>query len=129
MFLLAYDGSTAAKRALEHAAKLVGRGGDLAVINVIPSQSISSRLETVSEEERSRQEEILDEAKAKLTERGIDPELIEAVGDPIAEIVAAAERINAGTLIVGRSPRRRLVHEGLASRLVRQARADVLVVH
>jgi nucleotide-binding universal stress UspA family protein len=129
MFLLAYDGSAAAKRALEHAATLVGRGGDLAVIHVIPSQSISSRLETVSEEERSRQEAILDEAKAELASRGIDPQLIEALGDPTVEIVAAAERTNAGTIIVGRSPRRRLVHEGLASRLVRQARADVLVVH
>jgi nucleotide-binding universal stress UspA family protein len=129
MFLLAYDGSAAAKRALEHAARLAGRGGDLAVINVIPSQSISSRLQTVSEEERSRQEEILDEAKAELAHRGIDPQLIGAVGDPTVEIVAAAERTNSGTIVVGRSPRRHLVHEGLASRLVRQAGADVLVVH
>jgi nucleotide-binding universal stress UspA family protein len=129
MFLLAYDGSAAAKRALQHAATLARRRGDLAVINVIPSQSISSRLETVSEEERSRQEKILDEAKAELTHRGIDPQLIEAVGDPAAEILAAADRMNAETIVVGRSPRRHLMHEGLASRLVRQAGADVLVVH
>lgn len=129
MFLLAYDGSAAAKRALEHAATLAGPRGDLAVINVIPAQSVSSRLETVSDEEWSRQEEILDEAKAELAERGIDPQLIGAVGDPTVEILAAADTMNAETIVVGRSPRRHLVHEGLASRLVRQAGADVLVVH
>jgi nucleotide-binding universal stress UspA family protein len=129
MFLVAYDGSAAAKRALEHAARLAGPGGDLAVINVIPVQSLSARLQTVSDEESGRQQRILDEAKAGLARHGIDPQLIGAVGDPTAEIVAAAGRTNAATIVVGRSRRRRVVHGRLASRLVRQAKADVLVVH
>lgn len=128
MLLLAYDGSPVSKRALEHAATLVGRGGELAVIKVIPLQSISSRLETVSDDERSRQASILHEARAALGRRGIEPRLIEAVGDPVTEILAAAEATNAGTIVVGRSERRHLAHGSFDSRLVRSAEADVLVV-
>jgi Universal stress protein family len=53
MFLVAYDGSPAANLALHHAAALVGPGDELAVINVFPVQSVSSRLETVSDRAQS----------------------------------------------------------------------------
>jgi nucleotide-binding universal stress UspA family protein len=129
MLLLAYDGSPVAKRALRHAATLVGRGGKLAVVNVIPVQAVSSRLETVSDEERSRQASVLREARVALRRRGIEPRLIEAVGEPVTEILAAAEATNAGTIVVGRSETRHLARGSLDSRLVRGAQADVLVVH
>lgn len=129
MLLLAYDGSPAARRALEHASTLVGRGSELAVINVIPAQSISSRLETVTEEERSRQASILGEARVALVRRRIASQLIEAVGDPATEILAAAEQRNVETIVVGRSEGRHLAHGSLASRLVRDAHCDVLIVH
>jgi nucleotide-binding universal stress UspA family protein len=128
VLLLAYDGSPVSKRALEHAATLVGRGGEFAVVNVIPVQSVSSRLETVSDDERSRQASVLREARAALGRRGIEPQLIDAVGDPVTEILAAAAAANAGTIVVGRSERRHLAHGSLDSRLVRAASADVLVV-
>jgi nucleotide-binding universal stress UspA family protein len=128
MLLLAYDGSPVAKRALRHAAMLVGRGGKVAVINVIPVQSVSSRLETVTDAERSRQASTLREAGVALGRFGIEPELIEAVGDPATEILAAAEETRAKTIVVGRSERRHLGHGSLDSRLVRGAQADVLVV-
>jgi nucleotide-binding universal stress UspA family protein len=128
VLLLAYDGSSVSKRALEHTATLVGRGGRLAVINVIPAQSISSRLETVTDEERSRQASVLREARVAFRRYGIAPQLIEAVGDPVTEIPAAAEATNAGTIVVGRSERRHLPHGSLDSRLVRDAQAAVLVV-
>jgi nucleotide-binding universal stress UspA family protein len=128
MFLLAYDGSPAAQRALDHAAGLVGPGGELAVVNVIPSQSVSSRLQTVSDRERTQQAAILREAKALLARRGVDAHVIEAVGDPVTEILAAAEASNAETIVVGRGRRRRL-HGSLSARIVRSAGSDVLVVH
>src|SRR5512132_4060724 len=127
MLLLAYDGSPTAKRALQHAARLVGRGGELAVINVIPTQSVSSRLETVTEDERDHQARTLREANDLLVHRGIEPALIEAVGDPATEILDAAEKRNAELIVIGRSDRRRLGHAPLDSRLVRSAEADVLV--
>jgi nucleotide-binding universal stress UspA family protein len=128
MVLLAYDGSAVAKRALQHAATLVEQGRELAVINVIPAQSISSRLETVTDDERGRQARILREARIALERRGIEAELIEAVGDPATEILAAAEEKNAETIVVGRSEARHRARGPLDSRLVRSARADVLVV-
>jgi nucleotide-binding universal stress UspA family protein len=128
MVLLAYDGSAVAKRALQHAATLVEQGRELAVINVIPAQSVSSRLETVTEEERGRQARILREANGLLARRGIEAQLIEAVGDPATEILAEAEKRNAETIVVGRSEGRHLGRGQLDSRLVRSARADVLIV-
>jgi nucleotide-binding universal stress UspA family protein len=129
MLLLAYDASPSAQRALEHAAKLAGQGGDVAVINVIPApQAVSSRLETLSEADFDQQDTVLREAEALLALRGIEPQLLEAVGDPATEILAAAERTNAKTIVLGRSTTRRLGHAPLDSRLVRSAEADVLVV-
>jgi nucleotide-binding universal stress UspA family protein len=129
LFLLAYDGSPAAKRALEHAAKLVGRGGELAVINVIPVQSVSARLQTVGDDQRKRQTDILREARELLAGRGIQARMIGAAGDPVAEILAAAEATAADTIVVGRAGRRHLLHGSLSARLVRGAGNDVLVVH
>jgi exopolyphosphatase/pppGpp-phosphohydrolase len=59
---LVYDGTEPAHRALAHAAELVGRGGTLTVINVISVKRVSSRLQTVSDEERATQDHLLAEA-------------------------------------------------------------------
>jgi nucleotide-binding universal stress UspA family protein len=130
MVLLAYDGSSAAQRALQQAAKLVGRGGEVAVVHVIAiAESLSSRLETVGERELEQQEAILREARAKLARRGVKARLIEAVGDPTREILAAAQETKAQTIVLGRSERRHLAHRSLASRLERSADSNVLIVH
>ena len=126
--LVAYDGSPPAQRALLHAADLVGEGGKLAVINVIPVQAVSARLETVSDEERGVQENLLREASEALSRQSIAMEPITAVGDPATEILAAAESRNAEMLVVGRSGKHRL-RNSLSARLVRSANTDVLVVH
>jgi nucleotide-binding universal stress UspA family protein len=129
MLLLAYDGSPVAKRALQHAASLVGAGGELAVINVIPApQFVSSRLETLTEADVAQQASILSEAEALLGRHGIEPQLVEAIGDPATEILAGAEQLNADTIVVGRTERRHRARGPLDSRVVRGARADVLVV-
>jgi hypothetical protein len=78
MFLVAYDGSPAAHLALHHAAALVGPGGELAVIKVFPVRSVSSRLETVSDRERSRQAGLLHEAELQVGRHGVEPRLIAA---------------------------------------------------
>jgi nucleotide-binding universal stress UspA family protein len=128
MMLLAYDASPSAQRALLHAAELLGPGGELAVINVIPAQWVSSRLETVTDEERDGQARTLREANDLLARRGIEAELIEAVGDPATEILDAAEKRKAEIIVIGRSDRRHLARGPLDTRLVRSAGADVLVV-
>jgi len=128
--LVGYDGSEAARRALVHAAELVGRGGTLGVINVITTQAVSSRLETVRDGERGQQRKLLQEAKMLLGEWEVQMTPVKAVGDPATEIRAAAEESGAGIVVVGRgSGLRRLIHGSVSTRLVRQAPCDVLVVH
>jgi nucleotide-binding universal stress UspA family protein len=128
--LVGYDGSEAARRALVHAAQLVGRGGTVDVINVITAQPVSARIETLSDRDRSRQRKLLQEAKVVLGEWEVGMTPMKAVGDPTTAIRTAAEESGAGIVVVGRgSGLRRLIHGSVSTRLVRQAPCDVLVVH
>jgi nucleotide-binding universal stress UspA family protein len=129
--IVGYDGSEPARRALEHAADLVGDAGTVTVIHVIASQSLSSRLVTVSEREQAAQDRLLREAERTLVRRGVEPNIVGAVGDPATEILAAAESLGAGVIVIGRRrrSRRHLVRTSLSSTLVRRAGTDVLVVH
>jgi hypothetical protein len=60
--IVGYDGSEPARRALEHAAELVGRRGSVSVINVIKAQSVSSRLVTLTDNEHAVQDRLLRES-------------------------------------------------------------------
>ena len=129
--IVGYDGSEPAKRALEHAAELVGRRGSVSVINVIKAQSVSSRLVTLTDEEVANQDRLLRESERVLGNLGVVATLIPAAGDPATEILAASESIGATVIVVGRRKRRtpRPVRSPLSSTLVRRAGIDVLVVH
>jgi len=129
--LVAYDGSAVARRALEHAARLVGAGGTVSVVNVVQAQSVSSRLVTVSDAQRTTQDELLDEAERLLDRHDVRANLIRAAGDRSAEILSAARAVDAGVIVVGRNRQTapHLVHRSLSSTLARRAAADVLVVH
>ena len=127
--MVAYDGSSAARRALVHAGDLVGRTGTVAVVNVIPIQSVSARLQTVSDAQRRRQRELLDEARSLLASHSVHSELVAACGNPYPEILDAAEGYGSQILVVGRGRRWRHTLSGsLAIRLAGRARCDVLVV-
>ena len=129
--IVGYDGSEPAKRALEHAAELVGRRGSVSVINVIKAQSVSSRLVTLTDKERATQDRLLRESERVLARLGVEAKLIAAAGDPAREILAASESMGAGVIVIGRRKRStpRLVGTPLSNTLVRRAGIDVLVVH
>lgn len=127
--LVAYDDSPEARRALEHAIALTEPGGRLTVINVIPAQAVSSRLQTISDDRRKRQEHLLRGTQRRLAQRGIKASVLTAVGDPLTEILAAADALEASTLVVGRRLGRHVLHSSLGDRLVKRARCDVLIVH
>ena len=129
--ILAYDGSDPARRALEHAAGLVGRGGTVSVVNVVEVQAVSSRLETVSEQQRAAQDQLLHEAETVLAGHGVRAELVRAAGNPATEVAAAAEAVGADMIVVGRHSRTapHLLHRSVVGTLVRSAPCDVLVVH
>jgi nucleotide-binding universal stress UspA family protein len=128
--LVGFDGSEASKRALVHAAELVGHGGNLDVINVIGSQPVSARVGSLVDGERHRQRKLLHEARALLGEWEVRMTPHAALGDPTNEIRAAARDNGAEVIVVGRgSGLRRLIDGSVSARLVRRAPCDVLVVH
>ena len=128
--LVGFDGSEGSKRALVHAAELVGRGGSLDVINVIGSQPVSARVGSLVDGERQRQHKVLHQAQALLGEWEVRMTPLKAIGDPTSEIRAAAEESGAGVIVVGRgSGLRRMIDGSVSARLVRKAPCDVLVVH
>ena len=97
------------------------------MINVIRSQSVSARLDTLSDEERERQSRLLRDAEQLLAHHGVKARLVRAAGDPAREILTAAEETGAGVIVIGRERRR--IGTPLSDVLVRRASADVLVVH
>jgi nucleotide-binding universal stress UspA family protein len=125
--IIAYDGSAEARRALDHAAALAGPGGEVTVINVVPTQAIGARLEPLGETQRARQRAQLEEARALLDRRGLRVRTVAAVGDPFYEISALARDRRQAVVIVGRR-RHLLPGRSLTARLVRGAPCDVLVV-
>jgi nucleotide-binding universal stress UspA family protein len=128
--LVGYDGSDVSRRALVHAAELVGRGGEVDVINVIAAQPVSSRVDGFGDGERRRQRNLLREARSLLREWDVRMGAVRAAGDPTTEIRAAAEDSGARVIVVGRgSGLRRLLNGSVSTRLIRQAPCDVLVVH
>ena len=129
--IVAYDGSELARRALEHASDLVGPGGTVSVINVIRTQSVSSRRETVSEQQRAAQDRLLLEAERFLASRGVTADLVRAAGDLATEILSAAASMGAEVIVVGRNAHLapHLIRSSLSGTLVRKAASDVLVVH
>jgi nucleotide-binding universal stress UspA family protein len=128
--LVGFDGSDASRRALLHAAELVGRGGSLDVINVIGSQPVSARVGSLVDGERHRQRKVLRDARTLLGEWQVRMTPHTAIGDPTSEIRAAAESSGAGVIVVGRgNGLRRLIDGSVSARLVRRAPCDVLVVH
>lgn len=127
--MVAYEGSPAGRRALVHAAEIVGRSGTVTVVNVIPAQSVSSRLETVSDAQLKKQRDVLDEARSILASHGVHSELMAATGSPYSEILDAAEHCGTQILVVGRGRRwRHALRGSLAIRLASRAPRDVLVV-
>jgi nucleotide-binding universal stress UspA family protein len=128
--LVAFDGSETSRRALVHAAELVGRGGRVGVINVITAQPVSARLDSLGDGERRNQNKLLRDAGMLLGEWEVRMNPFRAIGDPTTEIRTAAEETGATVIVVGRSSGlRRLINGSVSTRLVRQAPCDVLVVH
>ena len=129
--VVGYDGSEAAKRALERATTVAGEDSRVVVVAAAESHARTGITEGAhldpSEVERRRRD--LDDAQAYLSKRGIEAETIEAQGDPGDVIVEAAK--DADLAIVGSrglNPLQRLLMVSVSSKVVHRAECDVLVV-
>jgi len=129
--VVGYDGSEAAKRALERATTFGGEDNRIVVVAAAESHARTGITEGAhldpSEVERRRRD--LDDAQAYLSKRGLEVETIEAQGDPGDVIVGAAT--DADLAIVGSrglNPLQRLLMGSVSSKVVHRAECDVLVV-
>jgi nucleotide-binding universal stress UspA family protein len=129
--IVGYDGSEAAERALRRAAALAGdrrRILVLAVAEPYPRTGVTIPVNRDWDEVRRRRHD-LEAAREFLSERGFDPETVEAFGSPAEVIVEAAQE--AELVVVGSrklNRLQRLLLGSVSSRVVRDAPCDVLVV-
>ena len=129
--VVGYDGSDAAKRALERVVAVAPDKSEVVVVAVAepyPRSGITIPANLDPEEIMQRRED-LDEARSFLSSRGIVAETLQARGDP-AEVLVDASK-DADLVIVGsRGLNRleRLLLGSVSSKVVHEAACDVLVV-
>jgi nucleotide-binding universal stress UspA family protein len=144
--VVGYDGSEGAQRALDRAADLAQAfGSELIVASVITPVDLVPVGETVTmplaplvapaidpELEAERWQEIADEARRRLGERGLTAEIVSPVGDAANEIVDVAEERDADLIVVGTHEPGfldRLLAGSVSQGVARRAHCDVLIVH
>jgi nucleotide-binding universal stress UspA family protein len=130
--LFAYDGSDAARRALEYASRLAP-DDEVGLISVAPSLIEAPHTEQYTDpsHDPARAKADLDDARGVLEAAGARVEPILATGNPAAEILKAAEERDAELIVVGSRGQHsleRFLVGSIAERVVRHAPCDVLVV-
>lgn len=123
--VLAYNDTTDSDRALDRTAELAGfYGAKVVVTSVVPVLVGSGPPEGAGPE--------LKLAAARLSELGIEAELVEAVGEIAEAIVEVADSFGADLIVVGTrelSQVERFLGHSVSEGVQRMARCDVLIVH
>lgn len=123
--VVGYNEAAASNRALERAAELARVfDSKLIVTSVRPVLIGSQPLEQPGPE--------LKQAGARVSELGLDAELVEAIGDAPEAICEVAEQYGADLIVVGtREPSlvERSLGHSVSEQVQRRAHCDVLIVH
>jgi nucleotide-binding universal stress UspA family protein len=123
--LLAYNDTDASNRALERAAQLARLyEAKLVVTSVTPV--------AVGEAPSMEPGPELRQADKRLRELGLEPELVEAIGDIAQALVEVAETHGAGLIVIGTrelSQVERMLGHSVSEQVQRMAHCDVLIVH
>ncbi len=132
--LLAFDGSAAARKALETTAELAGwSGAAVSVLGVVPPAISGTEWpEALSGWDASDAfADTLDAARRYLAERGVRAEALEVAGDPAHTIEQLADSSGCDTIVVGSRGHgtvRRLLEGSVSSHVATHAHETVLVV-
>ncbi len=131
--VVGYDGSEPAKRALERASEFAsGDGGSVIVVSAVTVHTGAVHgAQPIDPDEHAERRTELAEAKAHLAQHGIEPELVEGIGEPADAIVETAREKSADLVIVGTSGKNaaeRAVMGSVSTSVLHHAPCDVLVV-
>jgi nucleotide-binding universal stress UspA family protein len=133
--LVAYDDTESARRALDRTAELAKAfGSEVIVTSVAPLLVGSPRgagpIDPIDSPERHVEE--LEAARRFLAERGIEPQLVPATGDPASAIAMVADEREADLVVVGtREPglAERILRHSVSAEVARRVHRDLLIVH
>lgn len=134
--LLAYDDTASGKAALKRAAELTARfDANLVVTTVAPTVANlgrigGGRIDIDPNDPPARREQVLADARAYLTEHGVEARYAVSIGRPADAIVDAAKEHGAELIIVGRrsnNPIKRLLRQSVSESVLRKARCTVLL--
>jgi nucleotide-binding universal stress UspA family protein len=129
--LIAYDGSKAARRALDRVRTMLPSANVAVVAVAAPVYRDPRFAKFAMEDDEQQQQAALAEAKAQLAESGIDARTSAPVGDAADEIVRVAEESGADLVVLGArglNPLKRLVLGSVSTKVLQRAPCDVLVV-
>jgi nucleotide-binding universal stress UspA family protein len=129
--VVGYDGSDAARRAIDRAAELAGYGTTVTVVSVAPSVYANGlpRLADPDDVERARR--LVHEARNHLVARHVTVSTRDPIGHPAEQIVETAEELGVDLVIVGRHNGNvvgRLLLGSTSTGVLHRAPCDVLVV-
>ena len=130
--LLAYDDTSPGKVALQRAAEMTAQlDAELVVTTVAPVVNlgrVGGRLDPY--DSPARRDRVLAEARAYLTEHGVDAQYVRMVGSPADAIVHTAKEYGADLIIVGRrstNPLKRLLGQSISEAVLHKAHCTVLI--
>ena len=132
--VIGYDATDPAERALERAAQLAGAfGSQVIVISVSPVSLAAGRgvagPDPTSPPELHEKE--LGDARRRLQEYGVEPELVLGLGDPPRTMVELAEERGADLIVLGTrqvGALARMLGQSVSEEVLRSAPCDVLLV-